>query len=215
MGRFRYIHGAASSVGTSSQGDWHDRSTPAARKCELGTRSKKQKAPPRLAGPRPIGFRRPPAPGAHAAKISNARACPGLRSGEIQWGVGRPAGGRAFFFAAGAQRFFFFAAGARQVHSLTCCPPPPTVHCRKIQGPRRVFFFAAGVRAHSLTHSLPAARSTHTKTPAAKKNAPRTRSNKKNAPRTRSKTKKRARHTQQKNSHPQQKISTLTWRLAV
>ena len=36
---------------------------------------------------------------------------------------------------------------------------------KDIQGPRRVYFFAAGARAHSLTHSLPAAR----RAPTAKK----------------------------------------------
>ena len=52
--------------------------------------------------------------------------CPGLgRSGGIQWGVGRPAGGRVYFFAAGARRVFFFAVGARQVRSLTCCRGGP------------------------------------------------------------------------------------------
>ena len=156
MGRFRYIHGAASSVGTSSQGDWHDRSTPAARKCELGTRSKKQKAPPRLAGPRPIGFRRPPAPGAHAAKISNARACPGLRSGEIQWGVGRPAGGRAFFLLRVRSGFFFLLrVRGKFTHSLAARRlRPSTAEKSRVRG---VFFSLLRVceLTHSLTRCLP------------------------------------------------------------
>ena len=82
---------------------------------------------------------------------------------------------------------FFFAVGARQVRSLTCCRPPPSIHCRKASRVRGAFFFAAGARdlggrvyffaagarrvyffaarAHSLTHSLPAAR----RAPTAKK----------------------------------------------
>ena len=48
----------------------------------------------------------------------------------------------------------FFAAGARQVHSLTCCPPPPSIHCRKTSRVRGAFC-AAGARAHSLTRCPP------------------------------------------------------------
>ena len=80
-----------------------------------------------------------------------------------------PASRGAHFFAAGAQRFFF-AAGARQVHSLTCCPPPPSIHCRKTSRVLGALFFGCGC-ASPLTHSLPAARSTHSKkAPTAKKN---------------------------------------------
>ena len=79
-----------------------------------------------------------------------------------------PASRGAHFFAAGAQRFFF-AAGARQVHSLTCCPPPPSIHCRKTSRVLGALFFGCGC-ASPLTHSLPAARSTHSKkAPTAKK----------------------------------------------
>ena len=116
---------------------------------------------------------------------------PGLgRSGGMQWGVGRPAGGRVYFFAAGARRVFFFCCGCA-AGSLTHLLPAASEHPlqKGIQGPWRVFFFAAGARAlggrvyffaagarrvyffaagaltHSLTHSLPAAR----RAPTAKK----------------------------------------------
>ena len=68
------------------------------------------------------------------------RPCPGLgRSGGIQLGVGRP----ALLRVRGA---FFFAAGARQVHSLTCCRPPPRIHCRKASRVRGAFIFLLRVR---------------------------------------------------------------------
>ena len=74
------------------------------------------------------------------------RPCPGLgRSGGIQWGVGRPAGGRDYFLLR-VRGALFFAVCARQVHSLTCCRPPPSIHCRKASRVRGVFFFAAGAR---------------------------------------------------------------------
>ena len=112
------------------------------------------------------------------------RPCPGLgRSGGMQWGVGRPAGGRVYFFAAGARRVFFCCGCA--AGSLTHLLPAASEHPlqKGIQGPWRVFFFAAGARAlgggrvyffccgcaarlffaagaraHSLTHSLAARR---------------------------------------------------------
>ena len=107
----------------------------------------------------------------------------------------RALGERVYFFCCGCVRvrgtFVVFAVGARQVHSLTCCRPPPNIHCRKTSrvrgafvfvfagvralGGGRVYFFAAGARrvffvgcgcaASSLTHSLPAAR----RAPTAKK----------------------------------------------
>ena len=93
-----------------------------------------------------------------AGLIFLLRACPG---------VGRPAGGRIFLLR--VRSAFFFAAGARQVHSLTCCPPPPSIHCRKTSRVLGALFFGCGC-ASPLTHSLPAARSTHSnKAPTAKK----------------------------------------------
>ena len=91
-----------------------------------------------------------------------------------------------FFFSAGARRVFFccgcpalfccgcaarclIAAGARQVHSLTCCPPPPSIHCRKTTRVRGAFFL---MRVRELTDSRAARRSEHPqqkKAPTAKK----------------------------------------------
>ena len=88
-----------------------------------------------------------------AGLIFLLRACPG---------VGRPAGGRIFLLRVRSAFFFFFAAGARQVHSLTCCPPPPSIHCRKTSRVLGALLFGCGC-ASPLTHSLPAARSIHSK----------------------------------------------------
>ena len=78
------------------------------------------------------------------------RPCPGLgRSGGIQWGVGRPAGG-CVFFAAGCCRcaaLFFFGCGCA-ASSLTHLLPAASEHPlqKGIQGPRRVYFFLLRVR---------------------------------------------------------------------
>ena len=53
-------------------------------------------------------------------------------------------GARLFFCCGCAARFFFFAVGARQVRSLTCCRPPPSIHCRKASRVRGAFFFCCG-----------------------------------------------------------------------
>ena len=71
-------------------------------------------------------------------------------------GRGPASRGPRFLFAAGARRAPFFAAGARQVHSLTSEHPLQ----KDIQGPGH--FFCCGC-ASLLTHSPPAARSTHSK----------------------------------------------------
>ena len=122
----------------------------------------KNKTRPRLAGLCPIGFRQTPSPG-HARAFDIFAACaPGAGCGiQCQWGMGRPAGGCVFVFAAGARRLFF-AVGAQQVHSLTCCPPSPSIHCRKKSRVRGAFLFGCGC-ASLLTHALPAARSTRSK----------------------------------------------------
>ena len=144
----------------------------------------KQKRTPRLAGPCPIGigFRTQPRARTQQKYQTPVRAR-GWGSGGIQWGIGRPAGG-AFCFLLRCAARLFFAAGAWQVYSLTCCPPPPSIHCRKksrVHGP----FFSL-LRVCELTHSLAACR-------------PEQKS-------TRSK-KKRATHPQQKkrDAHPQPK----------
>ena len=97
---------------------------------------------------------------------------------ESGWAPGAR-GARLFFSCWGAARFFF-AVGARQVRSLTCCRPPPSIHCRKASRVRGAFFllrvrelwggafilccgcaarlfFCCGC-ASSLTHSLAARR---------------------------------------------------------
>ena len=110
---------------------------PAAKKTRHAPAAKKKTRPP--AG-RPTPHWIPPTPSPGRAR---------------NWGVGRPAGGAFCVLLRVRSAFLLFAAGARQVYSLTCCPPPPSIHCRKKSRVRGVFFFAADVRAHSLTRCLP------------------------------------------------------------
>ena len=107
--------------------------------------------------------KRPPRSPGRARSNNIKRACPG--SGGIHWGVGRPAGGPVFFFAAGARRVFCFCCGcAASLHH--------PLH-KEIQGPRCVFCFAAGARAHSFARCLPPGAPTANNT-RSKKKAPRT-----------------------------------------
>ena len=94
----------------------------------------------------------------------------------------------------GAFFFFCFAAGARQVHSLNCCSPPPSIHCRKTSSVRGAFLSLLRVRCE-LTHSLAACRPEHPQQEKKRAAHPQQ--------------KKRAPHTQQKSTH-NKKINTPT-----
>ena len=97
----------------------------------------------------------------HSKKKTPLPACPGLGVGGIQWGVGRPARGRFFLLRVRGAFFLLLRVRGKFTHSLAA---------RRIRASpaerhpgSRARFFAAGALTHSLTHSLPAARSTHSK----------------------------------------------------
>ena len=119
----------------------------------------KNKTRPRLAGLCPIGFRQTPSPG-HARAFDIFAACaPGAGCGiQCQWGMGRPAGGCVFVFAAGARRLFFCCGCAAS--SLTHLLPAVSEHPlqKEIQGPGRVSFW---LRVRELTDSRAARRPEH------------------------------------------------------
>ena len=121
----------------------------------------------------------------------------GGRRNPVQWRVGRPAGGRDFVFAAGARRVFFFLfllrVRGKFTHSIAARRlRASTAERHPVSGAR--FCLCCGCAASSLTHSLPAARSTRSKK---KKRAAHPQQ------------KKRAPHTQQKSTH-NKKINTPT-----
>ena len=105
-----------------------------------------------------VGRRHGASPSPHSKKKTPLPACPGLGVGGIQWGVGRPARGRFFFFCCGCAARSFFCCGCA-ASSLTHLLPAASEHPlqKDIQGLGRVFL----LRVRSLTHSLAARRPEH------------------------------------------------------